>query len=191
MPIRPVVHAVLAFGSIGFLAMACSSTPSVEDYCGKLKARYDACPNGSGGPSADPAPVGDGGTAPTPTRPAFNQANCERDHRCITALFDNAVTRGYLDCASNTDCSVSTSKCDDDAISAGPNATEADTCAKKYAECKNGKDGDFDDDICTAVKALNSDTLSKVMPCLDKPCREIEDCVEATTEAISAGCGID
>ncbi len=189
MTVRPLFHAVLVFGSVGLLAMACSSAPTVEDYCGKLKARYDACPGGSG--FQDPAPSVDGGTTPTPTRPAFNQAACEKSHRCLTALFDNKVTNDYLACASNTECSASTSNCDDNALSAGPNATEADVCAKKYAACKAGKDGDFDDDICGSVKALNSDTLSKVMVCFDKPCKEIDDCVEATTQAISADCEID
>jgi len=186
MTARPLVNVFLAVASLGLVAVACSSAPSVEDYCTKLKARYDACP-ASGGPTGDPVGV-DGGT--TPTRPPFNQASCERSHKCLTTLFTSTVANEYLACASNTDCATSVSKCDDNAISAGPNATEADTCAKKYAECKTGKG--FDDDICVNIRALSSDPLSKVMPCFEKPCDQIKDCVEATVKAIAGDdCDID
>lgn len=187
MILRHAARLGAALGALSLLAVACSSTPSVEDYCAKLKARYDACPNGNSGPSADPA-LPDGGT---PTRPAFNESRCQNEHRCLTSLYVADVTTNYLACASNTDCSVSTSKCDDDAIAAGPNTTEADTCAKKYAECKSGGKG-FDDDVCVSVRIFNSDTLAKTMVCFDKPCDQIEDCLEATVKTIAGDdCDID
>lgn len=189
MNTKLVVGASLSFSLVGAMVVACSSMPTVEDYCGKLKARYDACPN-TGTTNADPAPLPDGGVAPRPQRPAFNDAACTKSHSCLTALYDTAMVNKFLDCASNTDCAVNVSRCDDDAIAAGPNPTEADTCAKKYAECKAGPKG-FDDDICVSIRGLNSDALSKVVPCLDKPCDQIDDCVEATVNTIAPGCDID
>lgn len=189
MNTKLALGASLSFSLVGAVLVACSSMPTLEDYCGKLKARYDACPN-TGGDTAEPAPLPDGGVAPRPQRPAFNDAACTRSHTCLTTLYETALVNKFLDCASNTDCSVSVSRCDDDAISAGSNATEADTCAKKYAECKAGPKG-FDDDICVSIRGLNSDTLSKVMPCIDKPCDQIDDCVEATVNTIAPGCDID
>lgn len=163
--------------------VACSSTPSVEDFCGKLKARYDACPS-DGTIVSTSTP--DGGTT-TPTRDPFNQARCTNDHACLTAVFENAVTNSYLDCASNTDCSVRTSKCDEQAFAAGTHATEADTCAKKYADCKASKSS-FSDDYCVNVRGLNTDSLSKVMTCFDKPCEQVKDCFKATLKAVSPAC---
>lgn len=167
--------------------VACSSTPSVEDFCGKLKARYDACPS-EGTVTSSSGP--DGGTQ-TPTRDPFSQTRCTDDHACLTAAFENAVTNAYLDCASNTDCTVRTSKCDEQAFASGTHATEADTCAKKYAACKAEKgSSSFTDDYCVNVRGLNSDTLSKAMPCFDKPCDQVKDCFKATLKATSPTCDL-
>jgi hypothetical protein len=188
MTFRFVAQASVLFGLVGGLVLACSSAPSVEDYCGKLKARYDACPNGSNG-SSQPVPATDGGVS-TPTRPAFPESACTDNHRCLTALLETSVFNAYLDCASATDCTVSTSKCDESAFASGSHASDADVCAKKYAECKaSGKT--FDDDYCTSIRGVNSDILSKLNPCFEKPCDQIDACLDATTEAFAPGCELD
>jgi len=187
MTFRFVAQASVLFGLVGGLVLACSSAPSVEDYCGKLKARYDACPN-QGTIMATVGP--DGGTTTTTTRDPFNQSRCTNDHRCLTALLETSVVNAYLDCASATDCSVSTSKCDESALANGSHASDADACAKKYAECKaSGKT--FDNDYCTSIRAVNSDILSKLNPCFEKPCDQIDACLNATTEAFAPGCELD
>lgn len=189
MTFRFFARATLLLGSVGGLVIACSSAPSVEDYCGKLKARYDACPNGTNGSGSEPAPVVDGGVS-TPTRPAFNQSACTNSHRCLTTLLETSVVNAYLDCAATTDCTVSTSKCDESALANGSHASDADACAKKYAECKaSGKT--FDNDYCTSIRAVNSDILSKLNPCFEKPCDQIDACLDATTEAFAPDCDLD
>jgi hypothetical protein len=184
---RPLVHIAVAVAAVGIAAAACSSAPSVEDYCGKLKARADACPRTALGA---PVPLADGGSV-APTAPAFDQVACETIHRCFVAALDTSVIESYLECASSTDCSVSTSKCDVRAFSTGPNGTEADRCAKKFAECETTNEGTFGADVCATIKALNGDTLSNLMPCIDKPCGEVASCLEAATSALGADCESD
>jgi hypothetical protein len=178
---------VLAFSVVG-LFVACSSTPSKADYCGKLKERYDACPNtGSGSSTTTVGP--DGGTTTTTTREPFNQVRCENEHTCLETVFEGAITSAYLDCASTKDCTVSTSKCDEQAFAAGTHATEADQCAKKYVECKSGKSS-FSDDYCVNVRGMSSDALAKVMPCFDRPCEQVRDCYKATLNAFAPTCDL-
>lgn len=186
MTFRFFARATLLLGSVGGLVIACSSAPSVEDYCAKLKTRYDTCPN-DGVSSNGSGP--DGG-ASTPTRDPFNQTRCTNDHACLTGVFESAVTNAFLDCATVTDCTVSTNKCNEQAFAAGSHATEADVCAKKYAECKAAKGSSFSDDYCVNVRGMTSDSLSKVMPCFDKPCDQIKNCIEASVKAIAPSCDL-
>ena len=192
MTFRLVTHLGVLVSVVGGLVVACSSAPSVTDYCGKLKARYDACPNGTGGSSSVPAPAPpDGGTSTPPPRSPFNQARCETNHRCLTTLYESSIGSAYLDCAGATDCTVSTSKCGESALAKGSHATEADVCAKKYAECKGGGKKSFDDDYCPSIRGVTSELLSKLMPCFEKPCDQISSCLGASVEAFAPGCEID
>lgn len=176
---------VLAWLAVGLFA-ACSSTPSKADYCGKLKERYDACPDtGAGSTTTTSGP--DGGTTTTTTRDPFNQVRCENEHTCLETVFEGAITSAYLDCAATKDCTVGTSKCDEQAFAAGTHATEADVCAKKYAECKSGKTS-FSDDYCVNVRGMNADALAKVMPCFERPCEQVRDCYKATLSAFAPTC---
>ncbi len=70
----------------------------------------------------------------------------------------------------------------------GRSAPQADTSAKKYAECKSGSGKAFDDDTCGLLPGLNASALAKLAACIDKPCDQIDDCLDATRDAISPAC---
>ena len=169
-----LLRTVILFGSIATVASACSSTPTVEEFCGGMESRYDACP-----PKASTSP-----------RPAFERTFCTEAHKCFSSLYTSSFVNAYAECLSNKDCSADVDNCGSNLVRTGPNTVEAEACEKKHAEC--GDTNSFDDDYCSAVRILNADTLSELMPCFGRPCDQVTACARATVRSIAGeGCDID
>ncbi len=152
-----------------------SATTQTEDaYCQARESRITAC-------------AGDSGVSVGSFDRNDFRRGCGRDYRCAVAVAANPDA--YFSCRSNTNCARDTES--DDCLSQSARGIvrpESDVCAKKYASCKAAKEKTFDDDTCAGLNAMRDDVVGKVVACLDRPCGEIEDCVEATLEAISPDC---
>jgi hypothetical protein len=140
-----------------------------QSYCDQREARTKSCaPDGA-------------------VLPPYDRGGCTRDYDCAVALLANPD--GYLRCRSNPDCSQSTSDDRCSAQAAVGTAPQADACAKKYAECKSAGGKTFSDDTCGSLNALNASSQQKVYACIEKPCDQIRDCIDATVKAIHPSCG--
>jgi|GEM_PF-5951842 len=138
-------------------------------YCADRESRVTTCAADSG------------------TSVVFDRSGCGRDYRCRTVLL--AAPDAYLSCRTNPDCGARTS--DDSCLGEagrGRSTAEADRCAKRYAECKASGGKGFDDDSCPVFPAIEPSALVKLTACLDKPCEQIEDCLEATVKALHPDC---
>ncbi|MBX3188383.1 MAG: hypothetical protein KF819_15305 [Labilithrix sp.] len=167
--------AALAFSAGGCSTGTSTSSGGVGavqsevDYCTRREERVKSCaPDGS-----TPGPV--------------SRDGCGRDYRCAQLTMIDPAS--YLACRTTTDCaqSVSDDKCLGVVASAAISGKDqADACAKKVASC--GDEGKRFDETCPLLPAFNADALAKLAACLDRPCDQIDDCFEATYEALSPDC---
>lgn len=118
--------------------------------------------------------------------PSFDRAKCGREYRCTVAVA--AAPDAYFACRTNADCSAKTSGDYCEAQSAvGRTSPGAETCAKKYAECKAAGGATFSDETCS-LAAERDDVAAKVLACVDGPCDQVSDCVKALKKAVAPDC---
>jgi hypothetical protein len=166
--------------ALGLVLVACSggsgggtggATTTEDGYCTTKFERAQRC-------------AGDGGSTITD-----NRSLCGSEYRCKVQILANPDS--YFACRTNAECSSANearNKACTTQSAGGATRPESDTCAKKYAACKNAGGKSFDNDTCPELNALRTDVLSKVMPCFEKACNEVGDCVEATLNAAAPDC---
>jgi len=168
--------------ALGLVLVACSggsgggtggATTTEDGYCTTKFERAQRC-------------AGDGGSTITD-----NRSLCGSEYRCKVQILANPDS--YFACRTKAECRGAGNEAGNEACTTqsagGATRPESDTCAKKYAACKSaGGKSSFDNDTCPELNALRTDVLSKVMPCFEKACNEVGDCVEATLNAAAPDC---
>lgn len=144
------------------------ATTSEEGYCSALSRRAQRCTADSGVPVTD------------------KRASCGKDYRCNVALLSRPDA--YFACRTKSECTGAGNEACTAQAAGGAGRPEADTCAKRYASCKSAGGKSFDNDTCPTLSAVRADALARIMPCFDKPCGDIDDCVVATVNAFAPDC---